>query len=65
MPANLLSIELCDSMQLQPGQSVLVLSHPWGASGAATAGVVVGVGTELLEMPVHAVKAFLRQALVP
>ena len=52
-------------MQLQPGQSVLVLSHPWGASGAATAGVVVGVGTELLGMPMHAVKAFLRQALVP
>ena len=29
---------------LQPGHWVLALGHPWGVAGAATAGVVIGVG---------------------
>jgi serine protease Do len=101
-------IELGKSRQLQPGQWVLALGHPWGVTGAVTAGVVIGVGPspemglpqrELIQVslhlrpghsggplvdvhgrlvgintmmagpdvglavPVHAVKAFLRQAL--
>ncbi len=38
------AIELGDSRQLQPGQWVLALGHPWGVPGAVTAGVVIGVG---------------------
>jgi serine protease Do len=104
------TIELGDSRQLQPGQWVLALGHPWGVLGAVTAGVVIGVGSlpevatpqrELVHVslhlrpghsggpladvhgrlvgintmmvgpdvgvavPVHVVKAFLRQALEP
>jgi serine protease Do len=36
--------ELGQSKQLQPGQWVLALGHPWGVAGAVTAGVVIGVG---------------------
>lgn len=105
---NLPTIALGDSKQLQPGQWVFALGHPWGVPGAATAGVVidvglppelpvargefvqvdlplrpghsggplvdvygrlVGINTMLtgpsvgLAVPVHLVKAFLRQAL--
>jgi serine protease Do len=38
------TIELGDSQQLQPGQWVLALGHPWGVIGAVTAGVVIDVG---------------------
>ena len=100
--------ELGQSKQLQPGQWVLALGHPWGVASAVTAGVVIGVGPppemplpqrELIQVglhlrpghsggplvdargrlvglntimagpdvglavPVHVVKAFLRQAL--
>ena len=36
--------ELGQSKQLQPGQWVLALGHPWGVAGAVTAGVVIGMG---------------------
>ena len=45
------SIELGDSRGLKPGQWVTALGHPWGLQGAATGGVVIGVGTDLPEMP--------------
>ena len=45
------SIELGDSRALQPGQWVTALGHPWGIKGAATGGVVIGVGSNLPEMP--------------
>jgi len=106
--ADLPTIELGESQRLQPGQWVLAVGHPWGVAGAATAGVVIGLGPppemdmpgrELihvslhlrpghsggplvdtggrlvgintmmagpdvgLAVPVHVVKAFLRQAL--
>jgi serine protease Do len=41
---NLPVIELGRSKRLQPGQWVLAMGHPWGVSGAATAGVVIGLG---------------------
>ena len=44
------SIELGDSRALQPGQWVTALGHPWGIHGAATGGVVIGVGSDLPEM---------------
>ncbi len=44
-------IELGQSRSLRPGQWVTALGHPWGVSGAATGGVVIGVGPDLPEMP--------------
>ena len=41
---DLPTIELGRSKQLQAGEWVLALGHPWGVSGAATAGVVIGMG---------------------
>ena len=48
--ADLPTVELGRSEQLQPGQWVLVLGHPWGVVGAVTAGVVIDVGVPP-EMP--------------
>ena len=39
-------VELGDSRQLQPGQWVLALGHPWGIRGAVSAGVIIGMGAE-------------------
>lgn len=45
VPANgLPTIELGDSRQLQPGELVLALGHPWGVKNAVSAGPVIGVG---------------------
>jgi serine protease Do len=41
---NLPTITLGDSKQLQPGQWVLALGHPWGVLGAVTAGIVINIG---------------------
>ena len=49
--ADLTAIELGDSQRLQPGQWVLALGHPWGVAGAAAAGVVIGAGRDLPELP--------------
>lgn len=48
---DLPAIELGTSGQLRPGEWVLSVGHPWGIPGAATAGVVIGVGQDLPEMP--------------
>jgi serine protease Do len=45
------TIEIGSSRDLQPGQWVLAMGHPWGVKGAATAGVVIGVGSELPGLP--------------
>lgn len=42
-------IELGDSKNLQPGQWVMSLGHPWGVTGAATAGIVIGSGADFPE----------------
>lgn len=47
---NLPTIVLGDSRQLQPGEWVLALGHPWGVLGAVTAGIVIDTGTPL-EIP--------------
>jgi serine protease Do len=41
---HLPTIELGDSRQLQPGQWVLAMGHPWGVPGAVTAGAVIDTG---------------------
>jgi serine protease Do len=48
---DLPTIQLADSRQLRPGQWVAAIGHPWGVEGAATAGIVIGVGAEWPEMP--------------
>ncbi len=48
---NLPTIRLGDSRKLRAGQLVLAVGHPWGVMGAVTAGIVVGSGSELPEMP--------------
>lgn len=42
--SDLPTIELGKSEELQPGQWVLALGHPWGVAGAVTAGVIINVG---------------------
>lgn len=49
---NLPTITPGESQKLQPGQWVLAVGHPWGVLGAATAGIVINMGTPP-EMPVH------------
>ncbi|MBI2170950.1 MAG: trypsin-like peptidase domain-containing protein [Chloroflexi bacterium] len=49
--SGLPTIPLGDSRSLQPGQFVMALGHPWGRRGAATAGVVIGIGDGLVETP--------------
>ena len=45
------TIRLADSRAVRPGQWVTALGHPWGVQGAATSGVVIGMGKEWPEMP--------------
>ena len=37
--------------QASAGEWLLALGHPWGVEGAATAGVVIGVGADWPELP--------------
>ena len=46
---NLPAIELGDSKNLQAGQWVMAVGHPWGVVGAVTAGIVIGSGAEFPE----------------
>ncbi len=48
---DLPALEIGDSEDLEPGQWLLALGHPWGVAGAVTAGTVIGVGADLAEMP--------------
>ena len=41
---NLPFVELGDSKNLQPGQLVFALGHPWGVPGVVTAGSIINVG---------------------
>jgi S1-C subfamily serine protease len=43
--------QLADSRAVRPGQWVMALGHPWGVVGAATGGVIIGMGREWPEMP--------------
>jgi serine protease Do len=60
--AGLPTIELGDSKSLLPGQWVLGVGHPWGITGAVTAGAVIDVGhsvegtitgAELIQVGLH------------
>lgn len=43
--------ELGDSRGLRPGEMVMSIGHPWGVEGAATAGVVIGLGEASRDAP--------------
>ena len=45
------AIQVGQSQHLHPGQWVMALGHPWGVTGAATSGIVIGAGSEWPEMP--------------
>ena len=49
--SGLPTVPLGDSRGLKPGELVFALGHPWGVSGAATAGVVIGVGAGMADAP--------------
>ena len=49
--SGLPTIELGRSQDLRPGQWVLAVGHPWGVTGAVTAGVVIGMSDQLPELP--------------
>jgi serine protease Do len=51
LSADLPTIQLTDSRAVRAGQFVMAFGHPWGVTGAATAGVVIGMGREWPEMP--------------
>jgi serine protease Do len=48
---DLPTIELGNAKSLRPGDWVLAFGHPWGIEGAATAGVIIGSGDQLPELP--------------
>ena len=56
------TIELGNSNQLQPGQWVLAMGHPWGVLGAVSAGIIIDTGQppeipgyqgELIQVSLH------------
>ena len=55
-------IEPGDSRSLQAGDWVIALGHPWGVPGAASAGIVIGVGQspEMAREPGDFVQVSLR-----
>lgn len=46
---DLLAIEFGDSKNLHAGEWVMAVGHPWGVTGAATAGIIIGSGAEFPE----------------
>lgn len=50
---NLAHVSAKYDVQLQPGQYVMALGHPWGMVDAATGGVVIGTGNNLPELRDH------------
>jgi serine protease Do len=51
LPDDLWPIEVGDSKNLRCGQWVMAMGHPWGIAGAAVAGIVIGSGPDLPEVP--------------
>jgi serine protease Do len=49
--SDLPTVTLGESSKLRAGEWVLALGHPWGVEGAATAGIVIGVGSDWPELP--------------
>jgi serine protease Do len=41
---DLPTLEIAQAADVRPGQWVVALGHPWGVTGAVTAGMVIGLG---------------------
>ena len=50
---DLPTIKLGNGQQVRPGQWVVALGHPWGITGACTAGMVIAVGEPVEQLPYH------------
>ena len=48
---DLPTIKIGNSQQVRPGQWVVALGHPWGVTGASTAGMVIAVGEPVERLP--------------
>jgi S1-C subfamily serine protease len=48
---NLPTIAIGDSHRVRAGEWVMALGHPWGVRDAMTAGIIIGTGADLPEMP--------------
>ncbi len=48
---DLQPLEFGDSQRVQPGTWVMALGHPFGVLGGTSAGVAIGVGSDLPEAP--------------
>lgn len=49
--SELPTIELGNGALLKPGQWVIALGHPWGITGATTAGMVIAMGQSIEGLP--------------
>ena len=49
--SDLPTIAVGDSNSVKAGQWVMAMGHPWGVIDSITAGVVIGVGADLPEIP--------------
>lgn len=49
--SNLPTIDIGNSSDLHPGHWLMAIGHPWGVLDAITAGVVIGTGDKLPEVP--------------
>jgi len=45
------TIPLGNGRELRPGQWVVAMGHPWGVTGATTAGMIIGVGRPVEGLP--------------
>ncbi len=49
--AGLPAVALGESKTLRPGHLVMACGHPWGVTGSVTFGTVIGIGSDLPEVP--------------
>lgn len=56
-------IQIGDSRTLHAGEWVMALGHPWGVLGAVTGGVVIGSGSELIELQAMTGRAWIAVSL--
>lgn len=48
---DLPTVTIGNSRDLRPGQYLMALGHPWGIRNALTAGIMIGIGSEVTENP--------------
>ena len=48
---DLPTLKIVGRRQIQPGQWVAALGHPWGVNGAVTAGTIIAIGSPVERLP--------------